>query len=381
MKSLAILGSTGSVGRNVVSVANQFPERFAIVALAGGKNIALLAEQIRLCNPAMVSVIDAHHADLLANMVKNQWRGAIVHGTDGYCTVARLPEAELVVSAMVGAAGLLPTIAAIEAGKDVGIANKETLVVAGKLVMDLVAAHEVRLLPIDSEHSAIFQVLEGGRDDIAALVLTASGGPFLRKPLHEFGEITKAEALSHPTWEMGKKITIDSATMMNKGLEVIEAHWLFGIKPTAIRVLVHPQSIVHSLVEYVDGSVLAQLGVADMKIPIAYALSYPHRLNLGLAPLNLPHCANLEFIEPDVRRFPALRLAYEALARGGVSPAVLNAANEVAVDAFLHDRIGFTRIIEVVETVVARVDEGDENDISSLLDADAAARRMAADLV
>jgi 1-deoxy-D-xylulose-5-phosphate reductoisomerase len=381
MKSLAILGSTGSVGRNVVSVANQFPERFDVVALAGGKNIALLAEQIRLCNPAMVSVIDAHHADLLANMVKNQWRGAIVHGTDGYCTVARLPEAELVVSAMVGAAGLLPTIAAIEAGKDVGLANKETLVVAGKLVMDLVAAHEVRLLPIDSEHSAIFQVLEGGRDDIAALVLTASGGPFLRKPLHEFGTITKAEALSHPTWEMGKKITIDSATMMNKGLEVIEAQWLFGIKPTAIRVLVHPQSIVHSLVEYVDGSVLAQLGVADMKIPIAYALSYPHRLNLGLAPLHLPHCANLEFIEPDVRRFPALRLAYEALARGGVSPAVLNAANEVAVDAFLHDRIGFTRIIEVVETVVARVDEGDENDISSLLDADAAARRMAAGLV
>jgi 1-deoxy-D-xylulose-5-phosphate reductoisomerase len=288
----------------------------------------------------------------------------------------------MTICAVVGAAGLLPTIAAIEAGKDIGLANKETLVVAGRLVMRKAAENKVRLLPIDSEHSAIFQALEAGRrEDVSQLILTASGGPFLHTPAEELEAVTRDEALNHPNWSMGKKISIDSATLMNKGLEVIEAHWLFNMEPGAISVVVHPQSIVHSLVEYQDGSVLAQLGIPDMKIPIAYALSYPERLALGLKSLNLWQCSDLEFYEPNYQRFPALRLAFEALDRGGVSTAVLNAANEEAVAAFLDMQISFPMISTIVEQAMARIDGGSDEQLQDLLEADQAARELARSLV
>jgi 1-deoxy-D-xylulose-5-phosphate reductoisomerase len=283
---------------------------------------------------------------------------------------------------VVGAAGLLPTVGAIEAGKDIGLANKEALVVAGRLVMQKVREHGVRLLPIDSEHSAIFQALEAGRrEDVSQLILTASGGPFLHTPLDDLLKVTCDEALAHPNWSMGRKISIDSATMMNKGLEVIEAHWLFGMAPEAISVVVHPQSIVHSLVEYQDGSVLAQLGIPDMKIPIAYALSYPERIALGLKPLNLWKCSDLEFYEPDYSRFPALRLAFEALERGGVSSAVLNAANEVAVAAFLEMRIAFPQISSIVGQTMERLESGVELDLDGLIEVDEEARKIARSLI
>jgi 1-deoxy-D-xylulose-5-phosphate reductoisomerase len=288
----------------------------------------------------------------------------------------------MTVSAVVGAVGLLPTIAAIEAGKDIGLANKETLVVAGRLVMNKVRQNRVQLLPIDSEHSAIFQALEAGRrEDVERIILTASGGPFLDKSVEQLQHVSCDEALNHPNWSMGKKISIDSATLMNKGLEVIEARWLFDMDPEAINVVVHPQSIVHSLVEFRDGSVLAQLGIPDMKIPIAYALSYPERMALQLKQLNLWQCDNLVFREPDFQRFPALRLAYEALARGGTASAVLNGANEVAVAAFLARRISFLRISAIVEQTLDQVRGGSDTDLSELLAADRAARQCAEALI
>ena len=296
--------------------------------------------------------------------------------------VAALDDTDMTICAVVGAAGLLPTIAAIEAGKDIGLANKETLVVAGHLVMEKVRENKVRLLPIDSEHSAIFQALEAGRrQDVSQLILTASGGPFLHTPRQDLLAVTCEEALNHPNWSMGKKISIDSATLMNKGLEVIEAHWLFNMEPHSISVVVHPQSIVHSLVEYQDGSVLAQLGIPDMKIPIAYALSYPERIALGLKPLNLWQCSDLEFYEPDYDRFPALRLAFEALERGGTSSAVLNAANEVAVAAFLDMKIDFPRIAAIVGQTMAAVEGGTDLDLDALLQADGEARKFAQSLI
>ncbi|MBT8353007.1 MAG: 1-deoxy-D-xylulose-5-phosphate reductoisomerase, partial [Desulfofustis sp.] len=266
--------------------------------------------------------------------------------------------------------------------KDIGLANKETLVVAGKLVMQKVQENGVRLLPIDSEHSAIFQALEAGRrEDVSQLILTASGGPFLHTPIDDLLNVSCDEALAHPNWSMGKKISIDSATMMNKGLEVIEAHWLFNMAPQAISVVVHPQSIVHSLVEYQDGSVLAQLGIPDMKIPIAYALSYPERIALGLKPLNLWQCSDLEFYEPDYARFPALRLAFEALERGEACSAVLNAANEVAVAAFLDMRIAFPQISAIVEQTMDRIESGVDLDLDGLIEIDEEARKIAESLI
>jgi 1-deoxy-D-xylulose-5-phosphate reductoisomerase len=284
----------------------------------------------------------------------------------------------MVITAVVGAAGLLPTLAAIKAGKDIGLANKETLVMAGRIVMEAVREHQVSLLPIDSEHSAIFQALEAGRrDDVAMLILTASGGPFRTFSPEQLACATPAQALAHPNWNMGRKISIDSATLMNKGLEVIEARWLFDIPAEKIRVVVHPESIVHSLVEYIDGSVMAQLGIPDMRIPIAYALSYPERLNLGLSRLSLSACGCLNFEKPDYERFPALGLAFTALKEGGVKPAVLNAANEIAVAAFLEEKIGFTDIARVVEAVLAQFVAGDDLDLGAILAADNVARRLA----
>ncbi len=382
MKHLAVLGSTGSIGVNVLSIVRQFPERFRIVGLAAGTNVTLLAEQVVAFQPDLVSVIDEYHAEKLAALLPEDWCGRIVYGVDGATRVAACKSADMTISAVVGAAGLLPTIAAIEAGKNIGLANKETLVLAGRLVMSKVRQTRVQLLPIDSEHSAIFQALEAGRrEDVARIILTASGGPFLERSVEQLQHVSCDEALNHPNWSMGKKISIDSATLMNKGLEVIEARWLFDMDPEAINVVVHPQSIVHSLVEFRDGSVLAQLGIPDMKIPIAYALSYPERMDLQLKQLNLWQCDNLVFREPDFQRFPALRLAYEALARGGTAPAVLNGANEVAVAAFLARRISFLRISAIVEQTLDQVTGGSDTDLSDLLAADRAARQCAEALI
>ena len=382
MKKISLLGATGSIGVNVLNIVRQFPDRYKIVGLAAGRNIELLSRQISEFRPRVVSVIDEEHAEKLVSLLPGSWEGEIVWGTEGNILVAACPEVTMTVSAMVGAAGLLPTLAAVEAGKNIGLANKETLVVAGRLVMQKVRKHRVSLLPIDSEHSAVFQALEAGRkEDVAKIILTASGGPFLGLSKEELQKVTREQALNHPNWSMGRKISIDSATLMNKGLEVIEARWLFDMVPRSIEVVVHPQSIIHSLVEFRDGSVVAQLGIPDMKIPIAYALSFPERMSLDLPSLNLGQCGNLQFLEPDYERFPALRLAFEALERGGVSAAVLNGANEVAVAAFLNGQIAFPRISAVVEETMSRVHGGSDVVLDDLLEADRNARLTAAGLL
>ena len=382
MKYLALLGSTGSIGVNVLAVVRQFPERYKIVAMAAGANVQRLAEQIREFQPELVSVCDEQRAKDLAGLLPKDCQQKIVFGQEGNCLVAAFPTAQITVSAMVGAAGLLPTLAAIAAGKDIGLANKETLVMAGKIVMAAVLDNGVRLLPIDSEHSAIFQALEAGqKKDLKKIILTASGGPFLGMRREELQMVTWQQALKHPNWSMGRKISIDSATLMNKGLEVIEAKWLFDVDVEAIDVVVHPQSIVHSLVEYQDGSVIAQLGIPDMRIPIAYALSYPERLPLQLQSLHLSECASLQFLKPDHGSFPALQLAFTAIQKGGVLPAVLNAANEVAVEAFLAARIRFPQIVETVARTMDIVDEGSDTSLADILQADSEARKVASRLV
>lgn len=382
MKHIALLGSTGSIGVNVLEVVRQFPDLYSIVGLAAGRNVERMSAQVLEFDPELVSVYDEQCAQRLKELLPPVYHGRIVFGTSGNEEVAALPAADITVSSIVGGAGLLPTLAAIKAKKIVGLANKETLVMAGKLVMESARENGVPLLPIDSEHSAIFQSLEAGRrEDVAKIILTASGGPFRGKTAEELQSVTRAQALNHPNWSMGQKITIDSATLMNKGLEVIEAKWLFGMDVEMIEVVVHPQSVVHSLVEYQDGSVMAQLGIPDMRIPIAYALSYPKRLPLKLQPLKLSQCSNLEFYEPDFGCFPALRLAFEAIRSGGIAPAVLNAANEVAVAAFLAERIAFPDIAFTVEETLSRIQNGSEDSLDDILGADAAARREAEKLV
>jgi len=382
IKNISLLGSTGSIGRNVLHVVRQYPGRFRVVGLAAGKNIALLREQIEAFNPLLVSVADEEAASDLAQSPPAGWTGEVLTGQEGNESVAALPDADMVVSAIVGAAGLMPTVAAIRAGKDIALANKETLVMAGELVMEMVRRHQVRLLPVDSEHSAIFQALAAGRnEDVAKIILTASGGPFRTLSERELWDATPKQALAHPNWDMGKKISIDSATLMNKGLEVIEAKWLFDVELENIEVIVHPQSVVHSLVEFIDGSVVAQMGIPDMRIPIAYALSYPNRLKTGLSPLNLTKCSELEFFAPDYYRFPALQLAYQVCKRGGTLPAVLNAANEVAVEAFLAGSIRFPEITLVVLETVNRVPRNEVKDVASVMDADLAARVQAESII
>ncbi len=382
MRCISLLGSTGSIGVNVLDVIRQFPEKYKIVALAAGTNIERLAQQVEEFNPELISVCDEKRATGLRTLLPASFHDRIVHGNEGNVLVASISSADLTLSAIVGAAGLLPTLAAIEAGKDIGLANKETLVMAGSIVMTAVMKKRVSLLPVDSEHSAIFQALEAGRrKDLRKIILTASGGPFRGMSRQQLQHVTKEQALNHPNWSMGKKISIDSATLMNKGLEVIEARWLFGVQSKAIEVVVHPQSIVHSLVEYKDGSVLAQLGIPDMRIPISYALSYPARLPLQLKPLNLNECGLLEFHEPDYLSFPALKLAFSALESGGVLPAVLNSANEVAVEAFLNSKITFPQIAETVARTMDIVHEGSEDILEDILGADGAARREAYRLI
>ncbi len=382
MRRISLLGATGSIGVNVLDVVRKFPERYKVVAMAAGTNVQKLAAQVKEFNPELISVCDEARADTLRTLLPPTFRDRIVHGEEGNVLIAAFPTADLTLSAIVGAAGLLPTLAAIEAGKDVGLANKETLVMAGKIVMTAVQNKGIKLLPVDSEHSAIFQALEAGRrKDLRKIILTASGGPFRGMSSQQLQHVTREQALNHPNWSMGRKISIDSATLMNKGLEVIEARWLFEVDSKAIEVVVHPQSIVHSLVEYQDGSVLAQLGIPDMRIPISYALSYPARRPLQLQPLNLSECGKLEFFKPDYLSFPALKLAFAALDRGGVLPAVLNSANEVAVEAFLLSKITFPQIAETVARTMDIVHEGREDNLEDILGADKAARREAHRLI
>ncbi|PLX74602.1 MAG: 1-deoxy-D-xylulose-5-phosphate reductoisomerase [Desulfuromonas sp.] len=377
MKKISILGSTGSIGVSTLEVVAEHADRFDVVAMTAGTNLDLFVQQIVSFRPQLVAVVSAGDAARLRDRLGDEGP-EVVSGVEGLIACATHAEAGIVVSAIVGAAGLVPTMAAIEAGKDIALANKETLVTAGALVMRAVAEYGVKLYPVDSEHSAIFQSLEGHRDkDVKRLILTASGGPFRERDPQTFDNITLEDALAHPNWNMGQKITIDSATMMNKGLEVIEAHWLFGLPGDRISVHIHPQSIVHSMVEYIDGSVIAQLGVPDMKTPIAYALSYPERLPLDLPPLDLCQLGQLTFMEPDSERFPCLDLAYAALAAGGSAPAALNAANEVAVDAFLNGRISYLGIPELIEEVMSKHQVVVPGSIDDVLQVDQWARREA----
>jgi 1-deoxy-D-xylulose-5-phosphate reductoisomerase len=381
MKSFSVLGSTGSIGVSTLDVVRQHPERFQVVGLAAGNNVTLLAEQISEFKPRVVSVRDAATADALRSLL-GEFKPEILHGIEGACAVATADEAELVISAIVGAAGLVPTVAAIKAKKHIGLANKETMVVAGRLVSDLARENGIEILPVDSEHSAIYQSLAGHRhEDVLRVILTASGGPFLNTPAEEILKVTPAQALKHPKWNMGAKITIDSATLMNKGLEVIEAHWLFDMPAEKIGVVVHPQSIIHSMVEYIDGCVMAQLGMPDMRAPIAYAMAWPERCRSGIDRLDLTKTGNLTFQEPDPVRFPSLRLAYEALKAARTYPAVLNAANEIAVAAFLEGRISFTGIPELVEKTMQAHEAWTPVELEEYLQADQWARRTAEQLI
>lgn len=350
-KRIAVLGSTGSVGTQTLDVVSHYPEKFQVEALAAGKNIDLLLEQVHKFKPAVVSVRDKSDALELRQRVSESV--SVVYGDEGLLEAAAGTEADFVVNAIMGSRGLKPTLEAIKAGKHIGLANKETLIAAGSIVTECAKEHNVSLLPIDSEHSAIFQCLQGNSlNEVSKLILTASGGSFRDRKREELHNVTVEEALAHPNWSMGTKITIDSATMVNKGLEVIEAHWLFNMPYDRIEVLIHPQSIVHSMVEFCDYSIIAQLGLPDMRIPIQYALSYPHRHPSPAPRLNLAKMHKLEFREVDELRFPCLRMAYEAGKMGGTAAAVFNAANEVAVERFLRGEIQFLQIEELIERVL-----------------------------
>lgn len=382
-KKLAILGSTGSIGRQTLDVAAANPEAFQITALAAGSNLVELRKQIEFFRPQLVSVGTEEAARSLrdelspelARSVQIEW------GEQGMLAVASHPEAEMIVTAVVGSMGLSPTIAAIQAGKDIALANKETLVAAGHLVTELAAATGSRILPVDSEHSAIFQCMHGeSRQSVRRILLTASGGAFRDKTREEMRQARPSDALAHPNWSMGSKITVDSATLMNKGLEVIEAHWLFGLPYERIDVVIHPQSIVHSLVEFADRSVLAQLGSPDMRVPIQYALTYPERIAADWPALDLVAVGSLTFREPDLDRFPILRLAYQAGRTGGSLPAVINAANEVAVDLFLREKIGFLDIEQILLQIAEQHDVMAQPSLAEILECDAWARKTALQL-
>jgi 1-deoxy-D-xylulose-5-phosphate reductoisomerase len=352
LKNISLLGSTGSIGQSTLSVVERFPDRFRVVGLAAGNNIDLLEKQVRQFKPSIVAVAGERSAGILAKRCLDM-KLTVLSGIEGMIRVAAAEEAQMTVSAIVGTAGLVPTMAAIRAGKDIALANKEVLVTAGELVMAESRARGISLLPVDSEHCAVFQCLRAGANKhVKKIILTASGGPFRTYPRKNLATVTLAQALNHPNWSMGKKITIDSATLMNKGLEVIEARWLFDIPPEKINVIIHPQSIIHSMVEYQDGAVIAQLGVPDMKGPIAYALSYPERLPDVSPALDLAAVGTLTFEEPDTEKFPCLAHAFESLKVGGTMPAVLSASNEVAVRYFLEERIGYNDIARVIQVTM-----------------------------
>jgi 1-deoxy-D-xylulose-5-phosphate reductoisomerase len=366
---------------STLDLVRQFPERFRIYGMVAGVNVKRLAAQIKEFSPRVVSVKDEKDVPRLRRLVSRR-RVEILWGEAGASQIASAPEVDIVLAAIVGGAGLMPTLTGLNAGKEIALANKEALVMAGELFVRAAKKKGVRLFPVDSEHSAIFQCLQGNRrDEVDKLILTASGGPFLRTPLRQLAGVTVAQALMHPNWKMGRKITIDSATMMNKGLEVVEARWEFQMAPERIEVVIHPQSIVHSMVRYQDGAVIAQLGVPDMRIPIAYALSYPHRLKGKWDALELTRHGELNFLAVDQKRYPALKLAYGALREGGTMPVVLNGANEVAVEAFLEGKISFRDIHRIIDQTMQRHEVTRPREIGEVLSADRWAREAAAALV
>lgn len=384
MQRIAVLGSTGSIGQNTLDVVARHPDRYQVAALAAHSRIDLLEAQIRQFEPDFAVVVDPEAGETLRQRLHTDGiKTQILIGSTALSDIVRRPEVDTVMAAIVGAAGLPSAIAAAEAGKRVLLANKEALVMAGEIFMNAVRESGAVLLPIDSEHNAIFQSLPADyqqnpeRHGVSHIILTASGGPFRGYDREQLSEVTPAQAVSHPKWSMGRKISVDSATLMNKGLEVIEAHYLFGIEPDQIQVVVHPQSTIHSLVQYVDGSVLAELGAPDMRTPIAHALAWPERIESGVNMLDLVACGRFDFMAPDLEAFPCLRLAFEALRQGGRAPAVLNAANEVAVAAFLDGRIGFLQIPEIIETTLNAIEHSPVRSLDDVLAADADARAFA----
>lgn len=380
MKRVVILGSTGSIGQNALDVIGRYRDRFRVTGLAAGSNISLLEEQIRNFHPEVVAVADPEASERLRRRVRGMVE--VLSGEEGINLVASYENSDFVLSAMVGFSGLLPTLNAIRAGKTIGLANKETLVVAGEIIIREAKSKGVRILPVDSEHSAIFQCLEGKkREHIRRIILTASGGPFIDKRAEDFKDISPDEALRHPRWKMGKKVTIDSSTLMNKGLEVIEASRLFGLGPDDIEVVIHPESIIHSMVEFIDGSVISLQSVPDMKGPIAYALSYPERLSNILPPLDLTEIGTLSFFKPDLKKFPCLNYAYDALRAGGTMPAVLNASNEVAVESFLEGRIHFDKIPVIINKTMSSHTSKASPELTDIIEADRWARLKSEDIV
>ena len=378
MKHLSILGSTGSIGSNTLKVVEMFPERFTVKAMTAKKNIRLIAKQIEQFNPELAVVYDEKGAQDLKDRLPAGTKVEIMYGAEGYIAAATQPSVDMVVTAMVGAAGLMPTLAAIDEGIDIALANKETLVMAGDIVMKRADESGVQILPIDSEHSAIFQCISGNRKmDLKKIILTASGGPLIHRPKNEFNKIKPKDALKHPTWQMGKKISIDSATLMNKGLEILEAKHFFGVSQDRIEVLIHPQSIVHSMVAYHDGAVIAQLGVPDMRGAIAYALSWPERLPLDQPLPDFQNIGALTFERPDLNRFPCLQMAFDVCRAGGTLPVVLNAANEVAVQTFLNQAISFDKIPEIIRDTLDQHVNVSNPSISDILETDRWARKQA----
>lgn len=389
MQSICILGSTGSVGVSTLDVVSRHPDKFSIFALTANKNVALLVEQAKLCHPEYIVVADEHsYQQVIALCQQERITCQVLCGTDALQQVARAPEVNTVMAAIVGAAGLLPTLAAVKAGKKVLLANKEALVMSGKLFIEAANNSKAQLLPIDSEHNAIFQCLPPDfiygnlqSSGISKILLTGSGGPFLTLPLEQLSSVTPSQACAHPNWDMGRKISVDSATMMNKGLEFIEARWLFGLRSQDIEVVLHPQSIIHSMVQYCDGSVLAQLGNPDMRTPIAHALAYPQRIESGVAPLNFMQLADFSFCQPDMLRYPNLKLAIDASNAGQCATTVLNAANEIAVEAFLQNRISFRQIAEVNDACLQGLSSQELSSIEIILDVDSRARKLAQSMI
>ncbi len=378
MKKITILGSTGSIGTSTLKVIEANPDRYEVIGLSAGNNIDLLFKQIREYSPLAVAVSHENQAAILKNRLAGDKNIRIYWGEEGFRKIAVMDEADLVVSAISGAAGLVPTYEAICAGKDIALANKETMVMAGSIIMDLAEEKGVSIFPVDSEHSAIFQSLQGhNRQDLKRIILTASGGPFREYSMTQLEKITPAMALKHPNWEMGRKITIDSATLMNKGLEIIEAKWLFNLDPEQIDVLIHPESIIHSMVEYNDGSVIAQMGVPDMITPISYAMSYPEHIKTSLPQLRLETIGQLSFFDPDHDKFRCLQLALDALDEGKSMPAVLNGANEKVVEAFLESKIPFLKIPEIIEKTMSAHNVYSVDSIQGVIEADIWARSKA----
>ena len=380
MKKILILGSTGSIGVNALNVIRQYPEKFKIEAFTVNSRIDLLEPQINEFRPRVVVVKEEKPAEELRKKFKNECE--VLSGIDGLCRAAAECEYDILIGAMVGFAGLAPTIEAIKRGKRIALANKETLVVGGELVTNLCKKHKAELIPVDSEHSAIYQCLIGeNKKEVEKLIITASGGPFLNKQKIELENVTVDEALNHPNWKMGNKITIDSASMMNKGLEVIEAHWLFGLPKNKIEVVIHPQSIVHSMVQFVDGSIKAQMGIPDMKLPIQYALTYPERFENKFERTDLPRISHLSFFEPDFDKYECLRMAYETLDAGGTTPCIMNAANEIAVDKFLNRKIKFSQIPALIEKALNKIENHKEPDLNTIFECDKETREFVTSLI